>query len=347
MNIPIQNLYYLLLYAWDALEEGQMVEASAQSETQILDLLGGVLSSGIDHILRRGLDRGYLPHSELIPGIRGKIDISATVKANALPCGRVVCEFDELSYRVLQNQLLRSTVQRLLKSNQLAPMLRDKLAGTDRRLHEVGNVPLSSRVFRSVQLHSNNRFYRFLLEVCRLIHDNLLVDERTGTVKFRDFVRDERRMWMLFERFAWNFYRREQTTFSVGRNRVRWKVTTGTPEAVRLLPTMLTDISLTSADRKIVIETKFYRRTLDLHFEKHSVRSTHLCQLFAYLKNLAARGGLYASVEGILLYPAVGQNLDLSYDLHGHRVRVCTIDLNKGWNEIKMDMLSILTLPVS
>ena len=97
------------------------------------------------------------------------------------------------------------------------PGLHAAFVGTDRRLHGISVVRLSRRVFRTVQLHRNNRFYRFLLGICRLIHDSLLVDEVTGEVQFRDFVRDDRRMRLLFKRFLRNFYRREQADFAVER----------------------------------------------------------------------------------------------------------------------------------
>src|SRR3954468_9405112 len=103
--IAIKNLYYLLLYAWDAFEEGRMAPVDAEPDTDLLNLLAAVLTRGIDHLLRRGPDRGYLPRTEVIPGIRGKLDLSASIKANLLPSARTACQFDELSHDVPHNQI--------------------------------------------------------------------------------------------------------------------------------------------------------------------------------------------------------------------------------------------------
>ena len=46
--------------------------------------------------------------------------------------------------------------------------------------------------------------------------------------------------------------------------------------------------------------------------------------------------------EGILLYPTAGRSLDVSYRLHGHRVRVRTLNLNLPWTAIEDQMLSLL-----
>lgn len=62
----------------------------------------------------------------------------------------------------------------------------------------------------------NNRFYDFILRVCLLVHDQLLVDEAGGT-RYQDFRDDEVQMWQVFEDFAYNFFRREQAAFRVAR----------------------------------------------------------------------------------------------------------------------------------
>jgi 5-methylcytosine-specific restriction enzyme subunit McrC len=325
--IPIENLYYLLLYAWDVLDEGQLVDISAESRATILDLLAAVLNRGTDQLLRRGLDRGYLSQREAIPGVRGKLDVSATIKANLLTYARTVCEFDELTYDILHNQILKATLLQLLRVADLATEMREPLRATCMRLHEIRDIKLTDRAFRSVQLHRHARMYRFLLDVCRLVRDCLVPEETTGNFRFRDFIRDKKRMNRLFERFLFNFYRREQTTFPrVLRKRVSWAQTTGTH--LELLPEMRTDVFLISPERRIVIDAKYYRETLTQYRSKRTIRSGHLYQLFAYLRNLPARSSSAAPIEGMLVYPQTGQALDATYSMHGHVVRVCTIDLN-------------------
>jgi 5-methylcytosine-specific restriction enzyme subunit McrC len=75
------------------------------------------------------------------------------------------------------------------------------------------------------------------------------------------------------------------------------------------------------------------------------VRSDNLFQLFSYLKNIEAKGGLNSRAEGTLLYPTVDQHIDLAYEIQGHRVRVYTIDLAKNWQEIHSSLLHLLEPP--
>jgi hypothetical protein len=67
-----------------------------------------------------------------------------------------------------------------------------------------------------------------------------------------------------------------------------------------------------------------------------------LPKICAYLRNLEKRGGADAHADGILLYPAVSQRLDLRYRVHGHVVRVCTLDLAQEWKMIRRDLLDVV-----
>jgi 5-methylcytosine-specific restriction enzyme subunit McrC len=340
MSIPVRNLYYLLAYAWDHLDQAGVIEVGEDDYRDLANLFGRVLAGSVRHLLKRGLDRGYLEDEQVIPGVRGKLDVSATVKSNLLVAGRTACVVDDLSTDVLHNRILRQTVRNVARAEGLDRGLRDELLECDDRLQGISPVRLSAAAFRSVQLHGNNAFYAFVLRVCRLIFDVTVVDSTTGARRFRDFVRDERQMAGLFERFVLNFYRREQRAFAVRSKRIGWQPVTGTEEHLAFLPSMKTDISLEGGEREIVIDAKFYREPTQRNFGKDSVRSAHLYQLFAYLRNLAQQTN--RQVSGVLLYPQVGEPIDLRYTMHGHPVLIRTVDLAQEWRGISRELLELI-----
>ena len=53
VNIPIQNIYYLLCYAWDKLAEKDVVAVEAIDTTTLADLFARVLINGTNHLLKR------------------------------------------------------------------------------------------------------------------------------------------------------------------------------------------------------------------------------------------------------------------------------------------------------
>jgi 5-methylcytosine-specific restriction enzyme subunit McrC len=171
------------------------------------------------------------------------------------------------------------------------------------------------------------------MNVCWLVHENTIATE-SGARRFRDFRRDEAQMWRLFENFVYGFYKREQSTYRVSSPQIQWDRPAGTKPSEHL-PTMNTDIVLRSGERTLIIDTKFYKDTLQSHHQRQSYHSGNLYQLFSYLKNAAASEPHYESVEGLLLYPTVSVKLNDSLSLGGHRVRVATLDLDQDWQGIR------------
>ena len=77
-QIPIQNIYYLLCYAWADLTKKEIIDVKAQDNHQVVNLLAQILINGTQYILRRGLDRSYLEQEEDTSSLRGKILFSST-----------------------------------------------------------------------------------------------------------------------------------------------------------------------------------------------------------------------------------------------------------------------------
>lgn len=108
-------------------------------------------------------------------------------------------------------------------------------------------------------------------------------------------------------------------------------------EKHHFLPKMQTDISIKIKNRKLIIDTKYYKETLQKYYDSEKVHSQHLYQLFAYLKNQENE-----LAEGILIYPTVQKSLSLAYTNEGHTIRIETLNLNQDWDGVKSDLLGII-----
>jgi 5-methylcytosine-specific restriction enzyme subunit McrC len=343
--IPIKNIYYLLAYAWNRLPESEIVDVSTVDSHELADLFAAVLVNGIHHLLRRGLDQSYLAKQEELAGIRGRINIGVTARRMLAPHGRAYCEFDELQVDTLPNQILRASVNQLIGVPSLDKKLRMKLRGLNRELGGISEVPLSRSMFRSVQLHSNNRFYRFLLSICELILTMSLVDKGRGDFRFRDFVRDDKSMARLFESFVFNFYRLERPDLDIRKERIYWRASSANDPELRFLPTMETDISVRDKPhtQTLIIDTKFYKETFQRFYDTEKLHSSNLYQLLTYLNNLNYREGADSEAQGMLLYPVVEKSARLSYQLTGREIRICTVNLAADWREIRSELHSLLS----
>ena len=337
MEIPIQNIYFLLCYAWDKLEEKDVVDVNPVGITGLVDLFSRVLISGTNHLLKRGFDRNYVPHEEQTSRLQGKIRFHAVVKAG-VPTATLPCEFDELSYDVVHNRILKATARRLMRTETISQENAEGLLVLCRNLPEVTDVEVTSQIFGQVQLHRNNQFYDFLMKLCALIQHNLLVSEISGRSRFMDFTRDRRQMAVLFENFVRNFYRKH-TNYNVRREDIQWKLVARDPSAGRLLPKMQTDISLEVDGRKIIIDCKYTPEATKTHYESEKLRSEHLYQLHAYLSNLPDQE---SRCEGMLLYPEVDRPLAAVFTNNGSTMSIRTINLHQPWASIHDDLLGLV-----
>ena len=341
-KIPVANIYYLLCYAWDHVEEQDVVRLEALEELdRVQDLLGKVLAEGTFRLIRRGIDRGYREVHEDVAGIRGKMDVGQTAIRALRARGQVACDFEELSHDVLHNRILRSTLKSLLRLPDLHSVVRTEVRNAYTKLDGVSVVPLSRRLFQQVHLDRNRRYYRFLLSVCWLIHEQLLVDERSGEARFTEF--SEERMEKLYEDFIIQFYRREQDHYRVNHSgrTIAWE-DQGTPDPQRSrLPRMEADVILEAPDRRIIMDAKYYEKTLGGRYGG-KLRSDNLYQLLAYLRNRESTHSSGPKHEGILLYPTVDAPVTVDVCLEGFSVRARTIDLAQKWSDIHNGMLALV-----
>jgi 5-methylcytosine-specific restriction enzyme subunit McrC len=91
----------------------------------------------------------------------------------------------------------------------------------------------------------------------------------------------------------------------------------------------------------VIIDAKFYKTALTHSPYGERVRSQHLYQLITYLQHEQVRHG-DKGLSGMLIYPAVGQSLRLRYRLIGIPILVATIDLGREWQDIEVELHSLV-----
>ena len=337
--IPIQNLYYLLCYAWNRLDEAELVNVGREDILTPQDLFAKVLITGANRLLKKGLDRSYLEQIEETASLRGKIDFSNSLSKLLFEQAKAVVITDELSPNILHNQILKTTIVMLSKTESLDRQLRHELTKVNLQLGGIDLIKLTSGCFGRVQLHKNNSFYSFLMNICEIIYQYLVPDTSDGIYRMRDFTRDEKKMQYVFQEFTKNFYRLNQSEFRVSSPRLDWGAT-GDLGALNMLPNMYTDVTLESATRKIILDTKYYKQAFQVRFDKVSFHSHNLYQLNAYLD--AARVADEIQLDGILLYPANTEEFTYDFSLRGSNVKIVSVDLRKTPQEIHQRMLEII-----
>ena len=322
--IPIQNIYYMLSYAFQVLNEQGYKSLATEQFGNAAELCAAILAKGISAQLKRGLRREYLLRNEPMSTIRGKIDISESLKTQSLLKKQMVCSYDDFSVNSHMNQIIKSTVELLLKAD-IAKNRKKELRKLLVYFSEVETVDLYS-VDWHLQYNRNNQTYRMLISICYLAVKGLLQSQADGTKKLMDFF-DEQRMCRLYEKFILEYYRKHYPEIKANPSQIPWQLDDGVSD---MLPVMQTDIMLSHKDRVLIIDAKYYGHTTQQQFGVNTLHSNNLYQIFTYVKNKEHEmAGSPHTVSGMLLYARTDEAVlpDNEYRMSGNSISVRTLDL--------------------
>ena len=307
-SILINNIYHMLSYAFQALNQETYEDVAVESFDEMYNLLAAILSKGIGLQLKQGLYREYISRQEELSVMRGKINMPGTIK-NRLAHKRVLtCDFDELSENNLLNQILKTTVTLLLRNGKVQAKYKDDLKKKMLYFSNVEIIEPTGIKWSSIRFQRNNQTYRMLVSICQLIIEGMLITTDSGDYRLASFV-DEQRMCRLYEKFILEYYSRHYPELSVSASQIPW-----------------------SLDDGIGTQSQF---------DKHTIHSNNLYQIFTYVKNRSYQFGEEKNtVSGMLLYAKTEEEIqpDNVYQMHGSQISVKTLDLNQPFAEIANQM---------
>ena len=114
-EIPVRNLYLLMLYASNLYREcGRAWTAVEDNPDDIPDLVGEILCGCVEKRLRRRLNYGYQTFREPLSRVRGRIDFLRTYRHNLLAKGKVACVFEDMVVDTARNRLVRTALEKMV-----------------------------------------------------------------------------------------------------------------------------------------------------------------------------------------------------------------------------------------
>ncbi len=339
--IPIQNIYYMLSYSFSVLNEQGYKSITTEKFDNIAELMAAILVKGIATQLKRGLQKEYIGRTEELSLLRGKIDVSESVKTQTMLKSQMVCSYDEFSVNGLMNRILKSTVYLLLKSD-ISAKRKKELKKLMVFFADVELIDLNI-VNWNIQYNRTNQTYQMMISICYLVVKGLLQTNSYGNTKLMDFI-DEQRMCYLYEKFILQYYKKEFPQLSVNASRISWQLDNGEDT---LLPIMQSDISLQKDNTVLIIDAKYYSHTTQVKYDKHSLHSNNLYQIFTYVKNkdYELRQQKH-EVSGMLLYAKTDEDIQPNnvYQMSGNQISVKTLDLNLPFSDISRQLNDIVKM---
>jgi len=338
-EIPIRNIYYLLSYAFDYLGRTESQFISNDTFKTSEDLITKLLEIPLTSIDKIGFKKDYYQNSDILSGVKGKLNFSESIKKSYLFNGKSHCEYDEMSFDILPNQILKTTILNLKKSGQVSKENRQVLQRYSALLREITPLVLTKRTFDSLRILHLNPHYKFAMHICFLSFESLSFSSREGSLKSAAFFDNEKKMHRLFERFVLKFYEKHLTACTVSSKIFKWEVDSTDFNFLERIPDLRSDIVIRSSEAKVIIDTKFYKEALTKYWNTSKFSRYHLSQLMDYMRVSMRTDPI--STSGLLLYPTNGIHLNNSGCIEGFDIRISTIDLSKSWDLIEEELLEL------
>ena len=329
--IPIQNIYYMLSYAFQTLQAENYKDLATENFHNTAELCAAILDKGIGIQLKHGLRRDYVSKSESLSTLQGKLNISESIKTQTMLKKQMICTYDEFSTNIQFNQIIKSTVLLLLKAN-ITNSRKKSLRKLLLFFSDVNEIDLHF-VNWNQQYNRSNLNYQMLIGMCYLVYKGLLTTQNNGTTKLMDFF-DGQRMCRLYEKFLLEYYRKGHPELTANASQIAWQLD---DTENQMLPRMQTDIMLSKNNNILIIDAKYYSHMTQQQYGIHTLHSNNLYQIFTYVKNKEFELRNYEhTVSGMLLYAQTDEDIipNNTYHMSGNQISVLALDLNQDFSKI-------------
>ncbi|ERS42976.1 MULTISPECIES: hypothetical protein [Corynebacterium] len=344
--VPIRSVWMLQLYASQTFIDGHISNSSVEEAgVELPELIGTMLCDAVERRFRRELSIGFTLTERNITRVRGRINMYETARHQLLEKGLIACEFNELTINSEVNRFLRYALEYAghILSNVGSGDAAHRCKILGQRLAQMGVPEPKTAAFPRARLSPADKkpvaVAKLLLELAVPTRGN----DALPRFSRKHFTQDELRK--LFEKALFGLFHYHLSPFG-------WKVSSGkrlnwnVQQAPSYLPSMQTDIILRSPEGEItVIDAKFTHLFTENRVGNESIKSSHLYQLYAYLRSQEPFSEEWETAQGIMLYASTGQNQadeTLSFFLDGHPVTFAGIGLETSIREFREKALMLV-----
>ncbi len=313
-KIKINNLLYIISYTFDFVNFNYWDKKEFSENDALIEIYIIVLLNWIEKLLQKGLYKSYETHTNALSTIKGKIYL----KENLTGKNKIVCQYDEISFSTIENQIIKATLLYIIRSKQISTLTRQRALLFYRILKEVAVIQLTKSLFKRLIINRLNNHYKPIMELCELIYNNLRLGDETGDTHFSGYMLN---MNTVYEQFIIKALQKKMSGEKIKKSSKRNWTDFASDD---YLPQITPDIII---GNKAIIDAKYYKTPFSN--TGHYI-SNHIYQLITYLK-------AYKIKKGYLVYPEPDskQSFDSSYYIDDINFNVFSIPLNGNINDIE------------
>jgi 5-methylcytosine-specific restriction enzyme subunit McrC len=333
-----ESMFFMLMYAWRLWPGGHTSRGKSSDTSTPPELLAKLLSDAIARAIKAGLQRSYISIKEETNLPSGRILIQETIRNRSKRRQTIHVERDTFSEDCTPNQILKEAGKSLLTLC-ADKNVKQELGKSLNKFSNISDTDWNERVILTELNQARRAEYRLGLSVALTLKQSKILSPAKPAdiaIIYPD-LSDEQFFRVLFESFLREFYRYNLSDSFVGGRRYFWS-----DDQSGKFPIMQTDINIESDTSILVIDAKCTPKVSSTRgtFEKNTLNSGHLYQLFSYMSHCKVLNPT-KRIEGVLIYPLYDNYVNSSAITPSGSLRVITVDFKQEWNEISRDLLAI------
>lgn len=354
----VRNFFYLLAYAfeYDKLKFKEQKMFDTEEFKNIYDFFSVLLCTCIEDILKEGAYNEYINYNEELNCIKGRIDVVSTIRTNIMRTeNKVICNYDEYSINNLLNQIIKTTLFYLLKTNVV-----DSIKISLRQLfYNFENIEIikdkKNIPWNNIRYNILNIRYKPVINICKYILNDLIINSENAKEEFQ-MIDDDQVYHQLFEKFIKNYLKRYYKDYRtevvkdiyIDSKMITWQTESEIQNSK--IPKMHTDVTIERGSKEKIIDAKFYGHIISsIGFrgyktkDKGTLNSNNWYQIFSYIINEQERLHRLDSkneklvTSGMLIYAKTEEDnlgdFELDEPIMGHRIQVKIIDLTQEFGD--------------
>lgn len=316
----------MLAYVYTDLIQRDYKDIEVQVFDNVGDILAVILFKTVSKQIKRGLIKEYVEDKGELETLKGRINIGESIKLKINNKNKLYCEFDRLSINNYLNSIIKTTMKVLILSKDISYQNKNNLKKLMVLFSDVDVIEINKIRWRNIKYNKSNTNYIGIINICYLVLSDLLLSTDDGQYRLARFF-SENKMYNLYEKFVLKYYQKHYPNLNPRASKIKWNLD---DESHEFLPEMKTDITLKNKDSVLIIDTKYYEKsmqTIDL-YNSRTIHSNNLYQIFTYVKNRDIDKS--GKVSGLLLYAKTNESIipNGEYMMSGNKIMVKTLDLN-------------------
>ncbi len=166
-KVPVVNVFKMLCYAYD-LAFFDDTYTKYENIEDLFEYLISIFQKKVHRLIKGGLFASYVDENKDLMYVKGRININVLIRKNWQK-NIINCDYDEYHVDIMENQIIRYTVDKLLKLQFKDNEIKRALEITKRYFNNITFKQITSKDISNVQYTVLNAHYKQIHSFCRMI----------------------------------------------------------------------------------------------------------------------------------------------------------------------------------